>query len=90
MPEWNSVSCKYMRSALQINLNGYFNPLNLYDLSKVFDKSLGTPSDEDEIFMRTKLLAAIRKQLDDCGISISQQLDNIILKDSIKLHLDTE
>lgn len=89
-PEWNSVSCKYMRKMLKLDMYTDYSVNNLYDLTKVFNPNIGSPSKEDEDFMREKLLNTVKDELSKTRSYISGYLDNIYLSDPIKLTLMAE
>lgn len=89
-PEWNSVSCKYMRKMLKLDMYTDYSINNLYDLTKVFNPNIGSPSKEDEDFMREKLLSTVKDELSKTSSYISGYLDNIYLSDPIKLTLMAE
>lgn len=87
-PEWNSVSCKYMRSVLGVTTDGQSESTDLWNLCAIFNKSLGDPSNEDMIFMREKLIAASREQLNSSVENVNQLLEDVVLKNPIKIYLD--
>lgn len=89
-PEWNSVSCKYMRKMLKLDMYTDYSVNSLYDLTKVFNSNIGSPSKEDEDFMREKLLSAVKNELSNTSSYLSGYLDNIYLSDPIKLTLMAE
>lgn len=89
-PEWNSVSCVYMRKALGVSLYDYFNEDSLSDLTYLFNKAIGTPSKEDDEFIRAKLFAAIEKSLAYTLDSTESLLKNVILENPIKINLTIE
>lgn len=89
-PEWNSVSCKYMRKMLKLDMYTDYSVNSLHDLTKVFNPNIGSPSKEDEDFMREKLLSAVKNELSNTSSYLSGYLDNIYLSDPIKLTLMAE
>lgn len=89
-PEWNSVSCKYMRKMLKLDMYTDYSVNSLHDLTKVFNSNIGSPSKEDEDFMREKLLSTVKDELLKTSSYISGYLNNIYLSDPIKLTLMAE
>lgn len=89
-PEWNSVSCKYMRKMLKLDMYTDYSVNSLHDLTKVFNSNIGSPSKEDEDFMREKLLSTVKNELSNTSSYLSGYLDNIYLADPIKLTLMAE
>jgi hypothetical protein len=89
-PEWNSVSCKYMRKMLKLDMYTDYSVNSLHDLTKVFNSNIGSPSKEDEDFMREKLLSTVKNELSNTSSYLSGYLDSVFLSNPIKLTLTAE
>jgi hypothetical protein len=79
-----------MRKMLKLDMYTDYSVNNLYDLTKVFNPNIGSPSKEDEDFMREKLLSTVKNELSNTSSYLSGYLDSVFLSNPIKLTLMAE